>query len=436
MATIDSDYIQQMATQLANYEVQSALTKNERNRATYQASLDAVTKLESALKTFRTSLKSLSGTGKSMLVNSATFGQEGYATASVSSSAQAGSYQYFVEKLAGTHQIGLNDLTDADVQNASGVLQFKDASGANSFSVDRSAIDADGDGNRTLDELAKAINSAGADSGVKAALVRSNGKVSLVLSAEKSGAENVFSLASPFGSGQLLSEGRDAEVRLGGEGGMLLTSSSNTFDNLIDGVSLTFNKTHASGETPLSLTVGQDASATKAQVQKFIDAFNSLMTSLDSLTASGGESSARGALAGDGSVRSIESMLNQVVRTQFGGVSLIDFGISADRNGKLTIDTARFDKAVAAKPDALEGLFGEKDALLDSIDKKLAVYVASAGGVLSNRKDSLNQSLKRVSTDYESIQKQFDNYYNRYLRQYTSMMQIMASMEQTSGLFA
>jgi flagellar hook-associated protein 2 len=435
MATIDSDYVQQMATQLANYEVQRALAKNERMKTGYQSKLDAVNKLDSALKSFRTAVKSLNGVGSSMLVNSAKFSQEGYASASVGSAAQPGTYQFFVEKLASTHQIGLNNLTDADVQGASGVLQFKDASGVNSFAVDLSTIDADGNGNRTLDELAKAINGAAGNSGVKAALVRSNGQVSLVLSAEQSGAASAFSLASPFGAGQLLSQGRDAEVRLGGEAGMLLTSASNTFDNLIDGVSLTFSKTHVSGETPLSLTIGQDPSATKAQVQKFIDAFNSLMTSLDGLTASGGESGQRGPLAGDASIRSIENMLNQVVRGQFGGVSLIDFGIAADRNGKLSIDAARFDKAVAAKPEAFEKLFGEKDALLDSVDKNLGLYVASAGGVLSNRKDSLNLGLKRVSEDYEAIQQQYDNYYNRYLQQYTSMMQTMAAMQQTSGLF-
>ena len=33
MATIDSDYIQQMSTQLATYEVQAALAKANRNEA-------------------------------------------------------------------------------------------------------------------------------------------------------------------------------------------------------------------------------------------------------------------------------------------------------------------------------------------------------------------------------------------------------------------
>src|SRR5690606_10110032 len=213
-----------MATQLANYGVQAALAKNDRMQASYQGQLDAVGKLDSALKTFRSALRSLNGVGSSMLVNSAQFGQEGYATASVSSAAQPGSYQFFVRQLASTHQLAYANLTDADVQAATGSLQFKDAGGANSFSVDLAAIDADGDGNRALEELAAAINGAADNSGVKASLVRSGGQVSLALSSEQSGAANVFSLDSPFGAGQVLSQGRDAEVLLGGESGMLLTS--------------------------------------------------------------------------------------------------------------------------------------------------------------------------------------------------------------------
>ncbi|WP_394559401.1 flagellar filament capping protein FliD [Aquipseudomonas alcaligenes] len=441
MATIDSDYIQQMASQLANYEVQAALTKNQRTKTNYQTSLDAVTKLDSALKSFRTSLKSLSGVGSSMLVNSATFGQQGYATASVGSSAQPGNYQFFVKQLASSHQLALEGLTAADVPTSG---SFTIGQGSDSFSIDLAGVDKDGDGSNSLEELAAAINGATDNSGVKASLVRSNGQVSLVLSAEESGADNAISLstsaggtfATSVGSARELSKAQDAIVYLGGEGGMELSNSSNTFTDMIDGVSLTFSKVHASGEAPLSLTIGQDPSATKTQVQKFVDAFNGLMSTFDSLTASGSETASRGPLAGDASIRSIENMLNQAVRSQFGGKSLIEFGIAADRNGKLSIDTARLEKAVAADPEGFEKLFGDKNALLDSIDKNLNVYVTAAGGVMASRKESLNLSLKRNTEQLDLIEKQYDTYYNRYLKQYTSMAQIMASMEQTAGLFA
>jgi flagellar hook-associated protein 2 len=439
---IDSDYVKSMASQLANYEVQSALTKANRNQTNYKAKLSAVTSLESALKTFSSSIKSLKGTDKSVLTNTATFSSENYATAKVGTTAIAGNYQFFVEQLASSHQVAIEGLSDTDV-DTSGSLTI--GQGSKSFTIDLSSIDSDGNGSNSLAEVAAAINAASDNSGVKATLVRSNGTVSLVLASEKPGLENAISLSTSgiggsafdtaIGSARELSAAKDARVRLGGESGMLLTNSSNNFDNIIDGVSLTFNKAHQAGEQPLSVTVGRDDKATKDNVQSFITAINNLLGTFDSLTASGGESSSRGVLAGDASIRSVESTLNKLLRTAYGGSTLIDFGISADRNGKLTIDAARFDKAIAANPEGLDKLFNTKDALLDSIDKNLAVYTSGTTNLMKARKESLSSMLRRVDDQFDGIQKQYDNYYARYLKQYTSMMQTMSAMEQTFGMF-
>lgn len=430
---IDSDYIKQMSTQLANYEVQAALAKANRNEANYKAQLSAVSSLDTALKSFSSAVKGMKGVGSTMLTNKATFSQEGVATATVGTTAIAGNYQFFVEQLATRHQVSLGGLKAADL----GVGSLNIAQDGKSFNIDLSKT-------TTLDELAAAINGAADNSGVKATLVRSNGEVSLVLSSEKTGTANTISLGATgataglgaaLAAKQELSAAQDAKVRLGGESGMLLTNASNTFENVIDGVSLTFNKVQQKGEQALSIDISQDKTATKDKAQAFATALNTLMSSFDSLTASGGEGSTRGVLAGDSSIRAIETMLNQVVRNQYGGVSLTEFGISADRNGKLTLDSARFEKAVAANPEGFEKLFTGKDNLLDSIDKNLAVYTSSANGLMKARKDSLNNQLRRVDEQFEGIQKQYDSYYNRYLKQYTSMMQTMSAMEQTYGLF-
>jgi flagellar hook-associated protein 2 len=439
---IDSDYVKQMATQLASFEVQSSMTKANRNQSNYKAQLNAVTSLENALKNFSTSVKGLKGVDKSVLTNTATFSSEGFASAKVGTTAVAGNYQFFVAQLASAHQVALEGLTDADIP-ASGNLVI--GQGANSFNIDLSSIDKDSSGSNSLAELAAAINAATDNSGVKATLVRSNGNVSLVLASEKTGAANEINISttgvaagafnSAVGAPRELSAAKDAEVRLGGESGILLTNSSNTFDNIIDGVSMTFSKTHAAGELPLSVTVGRDEKATKDKVQNFVNAINSLLGTFDSLTASGSESASRGVLAGDASIRSIEGMLNTVIRKEFGGVSLMQMGIVADRYGKLTIDTARFEKAIAANPEGLDKLFNAKDALLDSIDKSLAVYTTGPNNLMKARKETLNTMLRRVDDQFDGIQKQYDNYYNRYLRQYTNMMQTMSAMEQTFGMF-
>ena len=357
-----------------------------------------------------------------MLVNSASFSQDGYASATVGTQAQPGSYQFYVEQLASKQQVAVQGLVDGSL---SGTLTLE----GQDFALADYA---------TLDDAAKAINAA--DLGVQATLVRSNGEVSLVMTSAESGAANAFavSLAGTTATTTTLSTAADAQIRMGGSfgsGGILLTSSSNSFDNVIDGVSLSVNKVHTASDSALTLTIGQDQSATKGKAQSFIDAFNALMTSFDSLTASGSDSSARGALAGDSSIRSIESRLNGLLRTDFGGSSLIDFGISADRNGKLTIDAGRFEAAVAKDPAAFEALFTGKDNLLDSIDKTVASYTSSTNGMLKNRMDTLDLNLRRIDEQFENLQQRYDTYYSRYLKQFTSMMQTMQSMEQTSGMF-
>ncbi|MFY1018351.1 flagellar filament capping protein FliD [Ectopseudomonas khazarica] len=429
---IDSDYVQSMATQLAQYEIQGQLAKANRNQEAYKAQLNALSSLDTALKSFKSAASGLKLAGSSMLVNSASYSQEGYATATVGSKAVAGSYDFFVQQLASKSQLALQGLQDGDL--VSGSLSI--GQGSDTFSVDLGAV-------TTLDELAAAINGAADNSGVKATLVRSNGQVNLVLTSETTGADQAISLTASGNTAfenavaarQELSVAKDAIVRLGGETGIELTSSSNTFANIIDGVSLTFSKAHQTGDIPLTIEIAQDQSATKEKAQTFVSAFNALMSSFDSLTASGGESGSRGPLAGDASVRAIEGMLNQLVRTSFGGVSLTEFGIVADRGGKLTIDSARFEKAVAANPEGFEKLFTDKGNLLDTLDKNLAVYTSSAGGLLTNRKDTLNTQLRRVDQQFDNIQKQYDSYYARYLRQYTGLMQTMAAMEQTYGMF-
>lgn len=420
---IDSNYIKQMSTQLATYEVQSSLDRLNRNESNYKTQRDALSKLRTSLTTFKSAVSGLKTGKATMLVNSATTSQEGYVSATVGAKAQAGSYQFYVEQLASKQQVAVQGLVDGSL---SGTLTLK-------------GQDFDLSGYATLEDAAKAIN-ATADLGVQATLVRSNGEVSLVLTSTESGTANAFahSLTGTAATTTTLSTAADARIRMGGSfgvGGIELTSSSNTFDNVIEGVSLSVNKVHKDGDPALTLTIDQDKSATKGKAQSFVDAFNALMTSFDSLTASGSDSSARGSLAGDSSVRAIEGRLNTLLRTDFGGNSLINFGISADRNGKLTIDTARFEAAVAKDPAGFEALFTGKDNLLDSIDKTVASYTSSTNGMLKNRMDTLDMNLRRTNEQFDKLQQQYDSHYSRYLKQFTSMMQTMQNMEQTFGMF-
>lgn len=434
MATIDSDYVQQMATQLAQYDIQASQTRLNRNKTSYNSELSAVTQLKSALSTFSSAvsgLRSSSSSTSNMLVNSATFSAEGYATASVGSTAVSGSYQFFVKQLAAKDQVALQGLSDGDL--GSGDLTI--GQGSDSFKIDMSGI-------TNLSALASAINGASDNTGVKATLVRSDGAVNLVLTSDESGEDQAISLSSSNAAMQgsidtrkQLSKAQDAIVYLGGQGGIELRNASNTFDKAIDGVSLTFTKVSDPAEAPLSLDIGRDKDATSKKLQGFLDAYNTLMSSIGTLTASGSGSTTRGALAGDSAVQAIKSAVNGLIRTSFGGVNLIGYGVSADSSGKLTLDSSKLEKALAQNADGFEQLFSDKGNLIDSLSSALKTYTSSTSGLLTSRVNSLNDKLADIDDQFDDLQTRYNNSYARYLKQYTNLMQVMNSMDQTSSMF-
>ncbi|MEG7363849.1 flagellar filament capping protein FliD [Pseudomonas citronellolis] len=434
MATIDSDYVQQMATQLAQYDIQASQTRLNRNKTSYNSELSAVTQLKSALSTFSSAvsgLKSSSSSTSNMLVNSATFSAEGYATASVGSTAVSGSYQFFVKQLAAKDQVALQGLSDGDL--GSGELTI--GQGRDSFRIDMSGI-------TSLSALASAINGASDNTGVKATLVRSDGAVNLVLTSDESGEDQAITLSSSNAAMQgsidarkQLSSAQDAIVYLGGQGGIELRNASNTFDKAIDGVSLTFTKVSDPAEAPLSLDIGRDKDATSKKLQGFLDAYNTLMSSIGTLTASGSGSTTRGALAGDSAVQAIKSAVNGLIRTSFGGVNLIGYGVSADSSGKLTLDSSKLEKALAQNADGFEQLFSDKGNLIDSLSSALKTYTSSTSGLLTSRVNSLNDKLADIDDQFDDLQTRYNNSYARYLKQYTNLMQVMNSMDQTSSMF-
>ncbi|MHC8306796.1 flagellar filament capping protein FliD [Pseudomonas sp. PB3P13] len=438
---IDTAYIQSQAKLLAEYEVQRELAQAQRNETKYKAQLAAVTALDTALKALGAAVKSLKGTDKSMVINAATFSSEGMASATVGANAKEGSYQFFVEQLASRHQVALSGLgTDAA---DGGNLTIKQ--NGVEFNVDLAAADGNGDGELSQEELAAAINNHADNKGVKATLVRSGGEVTMVLTAEETGADSRIELStdatgspleSALGSAKELSKAQNAVVYLGADaGGMRLEQGSNTFKDTIDGVSLTFTKAHAAGDKPLTVDISRDQTATKDKLNEFITAINNILTTFDTLTGSGGENGERGALAGDSSIRSIKAMINSVLREPFGGVTLMEYGIVSGADGKLKLDTKSFEKMLDANPEAFEKLFSDKGNLLDTLDKKLATYTSGSTSSMKARKDNLNALLQRVDEKYEDLETKYQAHYQRYLKQYTNLAQVMASMEQTFSMF-
>ncbi|GAL37096.1 flagellar hook-associated protein FliD [Vibrio maritimus] len=441
-----------MAQNLATFDIQPFELRYQAQASRYQAQLTALTEVESALKAFQTAINGMNSSTESIIKNSATLSQEGYLTASADNKAIAGSYELFVKQLASKHQIvaGMpNSITQDTTLPASGELQI--GVGTDSFTIDFSTLETNADGKPTIESLVKAINEHPDNTGANASLVRSNGETHFVLTSSETGSENVITtsvsnlptdedwswVSQAFVPANMatLSDAKDAIVSLGGENGLIITNSSNTFDNAIEGVSFTVAKTNQTGEAGTMLTVGSDQEATKESVNKFIEAYNTLIDALDTHTSIGGEDSARGVLANDPTIRSIENQVSGLIRQSFDGTSLYEIGITTNRDGKLELDSSKFEAAQRDKSNQIETLFNGENNLFDSIDSMIKPFVQSSTGLFSGRKDNVETILEGIETKQAGLERKYEMSYNRYLAQFTQMNNLINQMNSTMGMF-
>ncbi|EKO3449646.1 flagellar filament capping protein FliD [Vibrio fluvialis] len=436
-----------MATQLATYDVQPFQQRLNTQSSQYQSQLTALGKVETALRAFRTAITEMNSSTSSIVKNSATVSQEGYFSATADANALAGSYQVFVEQVATAHQVSASMPANLDSTTqvpTTGTMDF--TINGTTMTLDLSTLDSDGDGIATVADLVSAINNDSNNPGVNATLVRSNGQTYFMLSSTETGVANSVNV-SVSGTGQTwfedaftnlneISAPQDAVIWLGAQGtGLQLTNSSNTFEGVINGVDLTVTKAQTSGEVPLSLSVGADQEGTKEQMNKIIEAYNSLMKTIDSYTSIGGEDSQRGVLASDPTIRSIESQLKTLVRGEFEGMRLSDLGIEISRDGTMKIDADKFEEAQTTNTAALESFFNGDGNLLDSLDSLLDPYLQFSNGLFKSRKDALQQNISRIEDKQTALERKYDMAYDRYLKQFTQMNQLITKMNQTMSMF-
>lgn len=436
-----------MATQLATYDVQSFQQRYQTQSTQYQSQLTALGKVETALRAFRTAITEMNSSTSSIVKNSATVSQEGYFSATADANALAGSYQVFVEQVATAHQVSASMPANLDATTqvpTTGTMDF--TINGTTMTLDLSTLDSDGDGIATVADLVSAINNDSNNPGVNATLVRSNGQTYFMLSSTETGVANSVNV-SVSGTGQTwfedaltnlneISAPQDAVIWLGAQGtGLQLTNSSNTFEGVINGVDLTVAKAQTSGEAPLSLSVGADQEGTKEQMNKIIEAYNSLMKTIDTYTSIGGEDSQRGVLASDPTIRSIESQLKTLVRGEFEGMRLSDLGIEISRDGTMKIDADKFEDAQTTNTAALESFFNGDGNLLDSLDSLLDPYLQFSNGLFKSRKDALQQNISRIEDKQTALERKYDMAYDRYLKQFTQMNQLITKMNQTMSMF-
>jgi len=439
------------ATSLADKYIAARQQILDTQSASATAAEKGLTELNSALTAFQNSLATLTGLNKTLYAQAATFSDTTIGSASATSTAAAGTYSFFVEKLAAASQVSYAGLPA--VANVSGKISIE-MDGTAAFEVDFGAASR----SLTPRELAAAINGADGNGGKITASVVStgNGKSELVLTARDTGEASEITLdltdlddldasadlstALDPSRARTVVQAADAVIHVGGEGGTAITQASNTF-TAIEGVKMTFTKAQASGAAPVTLSVGPDDKNTTANVQGFVDAFNKLKTALNKLTAAGDPSKGvgGGAFAHDAGIRSLNDRLNALLRPA-NGDSLATFGIIATRSGTLELNTERLLSQLALKPEGLDALIGAASAtastgIAGALDSYIKGWSNSVDGQIKQRREQNSNVQLRLSDRQAALDLQHEAAYQRYLRQFTQLQTMQGVMNQNVSLF-
>ncbi|MFK3663344.1 flagellar filament capping protein FliD [Scandinavium sp. NPDC088450] len=430
MTDISSIDPQTLAQQMASYDIMATQDALSRQTTTLKSQQDALTKLKSALTDFRTAMNDLNKSDDGMLKTTATMNQENIASITTNSNARKGTYSLDVTQMASAQQIGYADLTDDAVKNATGDVTITLGQGddAQSFTVNMDEVN-------TLGELTAQINGSEDNPGVTASLVRTDGNVTMMLSSDETGAKNTLSMsgaaASLFDNGTTIAEAQDAQFSMGS---MQFTNSTNTLDGIVDGVTIDLAGTTEPGK-PLVIKIGTDTEETKNQAQAFVDAYNTLESTLDSLTKTGSDGTARGAFAGDANMMALDNTLNNVLRQTYGDHQLNQFGITAGSDGTLEIDSDKLEAQLSKDPESFTDFFNGSNGMLKSIDKSLDRYLSSTDGLLKGQQETLDRKQSDIDTKTDAMNTRYDNAYNRYLTQFTQLQTTMQSINNTMSMF-
>jgi flagellar hook-associated protein 2 len=370
--------VESLVSQLVLADIQPAEQRINRNEAKYQAEISAYGAVKSALSAFQTAASNAS-TASQYRSNSATTSLFSAITATATSSAVTGAYELEVASLASSQSLASTAFSATSDVVGTGTLTLSVGTSTYNSGTDTvdsfvaksgvSSVDITIDGtNNTLAGVRDAINAA--DAGVTASIINDGSGYRLVLKADATGGENAvnISVADTGDSNNTDANGlsrlafntsvtnldqtkaaSNASLTING---LAVSSASNSVADAVEGVTFTLKETT---ESPVTITVARDTAKARDALEGFVNQFNELTKTLNSLTDYNADAERGSLLTGDSTLRSLARTIRNYLNTSVssGGTysTLAELGVTTKvLDGTLEIDNTKLQKVLDEDP--------------------------------------------------------------------------------------
>lgn len=398
------------------------IEKLQEKRKLVDVKVSALAQLTSKLKAFETAARDLS-----------TLGARGF---SVSTQPASVGVTAGVGATAGRYSLEVGTLAQAakarSTPFASGATV---AGGSLHIEADGDAFDVTIDDGASLGEVAEAIEASGApvsaavlNDGTSSYLVLTRTSTGHVIGEDPSTALSITetstgALGQPLGLASVVSAA-NAQFTIDG---LDFERRSNDVTDALPGTTLSLT---AQTTAPQTLVLSNDSAATRANLQKVVDAYNAVVSMIQNELALKADTDRSKTLGGEPSLRSMQARMQSLITTEVGTGdvrTLADLGVRSARDGSLTIDDATFNRAFTADPGAIDGLLD--GGLAAAADTVVDAFVDSVDGALTLRTKSLNDQKRRIDDQVAALEARAEAYRDMLIAQYTAMEKVVSSLK-------
>ena len=394
--------------------------------------------LLTGLSTLKSALTSLQ-TAATALSDASTFNSY----AGTLADASIGSVSTRSNALPGSYALDVTQLATAQKRSSAAYASGTAIGGGTlNISIGTASVSVDVSATASLTDIATAINGASGNPGVTATVVNGASGSQLLLSSNKTGVANGFTISAASGSSAGLgslatslntagsNEAKDAQLTLDG---ISISSASNAVSGAIDGVTVNLTTT---GTT--QLVVKQDTSVAQAAVAGFVTAYNSYVSAVGSLASYDSTTRTSGVLLGDSTLNSVQRQISSVLSSAVPGNSigsLVSLGMTRAADGTISLDSTKLTSALGANPAAVQDLFGGSKGYATRLNAAIDGFTSSSG-IIATRQKSLTASLSKLSDQQTALNSRMSVYQQQLQAEYTNLDTLMSSLNTTSSFLS
>ena len=424
--------VESIVSQLMSLERRPLVALQQRESDT-RAQISAYGTLKSAVSSFQDAMKDLSSLDK-FRVFQTTSSDDKVMTASADSDAANGLYSLDVTRLAQNHKMGSDEHADTATFGGGAGDALTLTVGTDSTTIDLSTA-------QTLSQVRDAINAASDNPGVTATILNTgSGNQRLILTADESGYDKRvqlsyggavgagtfnFATTNQDNVGATLTDLTQLDAAYSIDG-FSLTSASNNISSAIDGLSIELK-----GLGSATLNVTRDSDSIKASVDAFVEAYNNVFTTIDSLQA--------GDLRGDSTMVSIERLMRGVLNTSASGLTgtysaLSEIGITTNRDtGLLQLDSSDLTTALDTDFAGVAQVFANDDQGYAFRFQAIADSILEDDGLIDAREDGLNSRVSTLEDGQADLERRLEQREIALRREYAALDQLVGSLQSTSS---